>query len=99
LFGEILDADQALQLGLVDQVVETGSGMAAAEKVADRIINRSARATELSKMLINAAEGEERERVLESMAGAIAAASAELQEGLQAFAEKRAPRYKDVDAD
>lgn len=40
-------------------------------------------------MLINAAEGEERERVLESLAGAIAAASDDLREGLTAFRERR----------
>ena len=44
-------------------------------------------------MLINAAEGEERERVLESLAGAIAAGSEDLAEGLAAFTEKRKPRF------
>ena len=44
-------------------------------------------------MLINAAEGEERERVLEALAGAIAAGSDELAEGLAAFREKRPARF------
>ncbi len=47
----------------------------------------------LTKMMINAAEGEERERVIEAMAGAIAAGSDELSEGLAAFREKRDARF------
>lgn len=93
LFGEVFTADQALALGLVDQVVPTGQGVAAAELAAERVLSKGARASELTKMLINAAEGEERERVLESLAGAIAAGSQELAEGLAAFTEKRKPRF------
>lgn len=89
LFGEVYTADQALDLGLVDQVVATGEGLAAGERAAARVIGRSGRAVELTKMLINAAEGEENERIVESFAGEIAAGSEELQEGLAAFREKR----------
>jgi enoyl-CoA hydratase/carnithine racemase len=46
-------------------------------------------------MMVAAAEGEERERVVEALAGALAAGSAELREGLAAFREKRAPRWED----
>ncbi len=94
LFGEVFDAELALALGLVDQVVPTGEGMQAAEIVAQKLLSRGARATELAKMLINAASGEDRERVLESLAGGIAAASDELAEGLAAFRAKRKPDFK-----
>lgn len=93
LLGEVFTAEQALQLGLVDQVVATGDGYAAAEQVAERLRARSPRAIELTKMMVNAAEGEERERVIEALAGSIAAASPELVEGLAAFHEKRKPRF------
>jgi enoyl-CoA hydratase/carnithine racemase len=93
LFGEVFTADQGLALGLVDQVVPSGAGLAAAETAAARVLERGGRATELTKMLVNAAEGEERERVLEALAGHIAAASADLKEGLAAFREKRKPRF------
>lgn len=93
LMGEVFSADEALRLGLVDDVVPTGQGVAAAAVVADRLKARSPRATELTKMLINAAEGEDRERVLEALAGAIAAASPDLAEGLAAFREKRRPKF------
>jgi len=93
LMGEVFTAEQALALGLVDLVVPQGEGQAAAERVAERLRARSPRATELTKMLINAAEGEERERVVEALAGTIAAASADLAEGLAAFRGRRKPDF------
>lgn len=57
------------------------------------MIVRAPRATELCKMLINAAEGEERERILETLAGMVAAGSDDLREGLAAFREKRPARF------
>ena len=94
LFGEVFGADQALALGLVDQVVPTGDGLAAATIVAEHLLAKSARATELTKMLINAADGEDLDRVLESLAGGIAAGSDELAEALAAFRAKRKPDFK-----
>lgn len=93
LFGEIYNAQEALAAGLVDQVVATGEGAAAAEAAAGRVLKRSPRATELTKMLINAAEGEENERVVEALAGAVAAASDDLTEGLTAYRQKRPTRF------
>lgn len=94
LFGEVFSAEEAERLGLVDQVVPTGEGMEAARAAAGRVLQRAPRATELTKMLINAAEGEESERVVEALAGALAAGSTELAEGLAAFREKRPPRFR-----
>jgi len=93
LFGEVYTAQEALALGLVDQVVATGEGAATAEAAAARVLKRSPRATELTKMLINAAEGEESERVLEVLAGAVAADSKDLTEGLSAYKQKRPARF------
>ncbi|WP_421578827.1 enoyl-CoA hydratase/isomerase family protein [Shinella sp. M31] len=93
LFGEIYTAQEALAAGLVDKVVATGEGTAAAEAAAARVLKRSPRATELTKMLINAAEGEESERVVEALAGAVAAASDDLTEGLAAYRQKRPARF------
>lgn len=95
LFGEIFSADEARGLGIVDDLAETGKGLERARELAQSLLSRGPRATELTKMLINAAEGEERERVLESLAGRIAAADDELREGVAAFFEKRAPNFKD----
>jgi enoyl-CoA hydratase/carnithine racemase len=93
LFGEVFGAEEAERLGLVDQVVPKGEGMAAARDAAARVLSRSPRANEVTKMLVNAAEGEESARVLEALAGTIAAASDDLAEGLAAFREKRKPDF------
>ncbi len=93
LMGEVLSAEQACSLGVVDQVVPQGDGLSTAEQVVDRLRARSPRASELTKMLINAAEGEERERVIEALAGTIAAASPDLAEGLAAYRGKRKPEF------
>ncbi len=94
VMGEVFSADEALALGIVDQVVETGAAMATAESAAARVLQRGPRATELTKMMVNAAEGEERERVIEALAGTLAAGSDELAEGLAAFRDKRAPKFR-----
>nr|WP_210345955.1 enoyl-CoA hydratase/isomerase family protein [Aestuariivirga sp. YIM B02566] len=93
LFGEVFDADTALGLGLVDRVCERGEGIAVARSVANELLNRSPQATELTKMLINAAEGEERERVLDAIAGQLAAGSRDLAKGLEAFRNKKKPEF------
>lgn len=93
LFGLIYSADQALEEGIVDLVAEKGAGIEAGLELAKSVVARGAEATELTKMLINAAEGEERERVLEALAGRMAAGSNEIVEGLAAFKEKRKPEF------
>jgi enoyl-CoA hydratase/carnithine racemase len=93
LFGDILSAEDALAEGLVDKVVPQGQVLSAAKDLAASVLKRSPVSTELTKMLLNAAEGEERERVLESLAGHIAAASADLREGVAAFKEKRSADF------
>lgn len=93
IFGEAFSAEEALALGLVDRVVPSGEARHIAEKVAEQILGRSARATELTKMMINASEGEEFERIVESLGGALAAGSREIEEGVAAFREKRPPNF------
>lgn len=93
LFGEVFTAEEALALGIVDQVIGPGEAMNAAKAAAARIMTRGPRASELAKMMINAADGEDRERVIETLAGTIAAGSPDLVEGLRAFGEKRPPVF------
>ena len=93
LMGEVFSAKEAEALGLVDRVVETGDAMDEAMRLAAQVMDRSPRATELAKMMINAAEGEEQERVVEALAGTIAAGTDDIKEGLAAFREKRKPNF------
>ncbi|QIG50490.1 enoyl-CoA hydratase/isomerase family protein [Nordella sp. HKS 07] len=93
LMGEMFDAEAALALRVVDRVCATGEGLAMARTLAAQIANRSPQASELTKMLINAAEGEERERVIEAIAGQLAAGSPDLAKGVEAFRNKRKPDF------
>ncbi len=93
LLGEIFTADEGLRLGLVDKVVMRDESMNAAREMAERLIARGPIATQATKMLINAVEGEETERALEALAGAVAAGSTDLKEGVAAFREKRKPKF------
>ncbi len=93
LLGDVFTAGQGLQLGLVDAVVPRGTLNVAAQEMAARLMARGPVATQATKMLINAAEGEETERALESLAGAVASASAELKVGIAAFRNKAKPKF------
>src|SRR5439155_23815615 len=71
LAGDVLSAREALELGLVDQVVAKGTSIAAARELAARIAMRGPAATQIVKSLINAGEGEEIERPLQAVGGAL----------------------------
>ena len=94
LLGETYTAEQALALSIVDHVVPKGEGLTAAKQMAAQLAARGPLATSVTKMLINAAEGEEVERPLEALAGLAVAGGLELQQGIAAFREKRKPEFK-----
>ena len=95
--GEVFSAEDALAHGLVDHVAPTGGAMDKAKEIAATILTRGPLATELAKMMVNAAEGEERERVTEVLAGIVAVGSADLAEGLAAFRDRRTPDFSRKD--
>jgi enoyl-CoA hydratase len=93
LGGETLGAASGLALGLVDKVVGKGEGYQAALTLAEEISKRSPSATRLTKLMINMAEGEEREAGIEALGGYLAAGSADLAKGLEAFRNKRKAEF------
>ena len=91
--GEVLSAEAALTLGIVDQVAETGEGKAAAHAYAEGIVRRGPLATQTIKGMLAIAEGEGGEAALDMISGAMVAATGELAEGVAAFKEKRSPDF------
>ena len=93
LAGQIFDADQALALGLVDEVSAPGEGLARAESLAADIARRGPVAVQVVKAMINFAEGEDRDAPIEGLAGALTATTGDLAEGVAAFRSKREPLF------
>jgi enoyl-CoA hydratase len=95
LTGEIVPAERALALGIVDEVVAPGEAMSRARALAEKIAARGPAATAVTKQLINAAEGEGDEAAtLEGLAGAFASFTQDGAEGVASFREKRPARYE-----
>jgi enoyl-CoA hydratase/carnithine racemase len=94
LTGEIVTAETALAMGLVDEVVEAGQGMERARALAAMIRTRGPVAVTIAKQLINAAEDEDAAASLEIMAGALVSYTEDLKEGVAAFREKRQPEFR-----
>ena len=95
IFGEVFSAGDALSLGLIDQLEKEGAGLTTALSLAHSVLEKSSLATQVTKMMLNAAEGEGSAHAVDMLAGRLVASGADIKEGLKAFAEKRAPNYSD----
>ncbi len=93
--GRMYGAAEALEQGIVDEVAPAGEGLLRARAIAADIDRRGPAAVQVAKMLINAAEGEERDAAFEAIAGALVATTQDLKEGVASFREKRPPRFED----
>jgi enoyl-CoA hydratase len=89
LGGRLFSAEEALGLGLVDEVAAPGEGLVRAEAIAADIAKRGPVAVQVVKAMINAAEGEDRDAPIEGLAGALTASTQDLAEGVAAFRAKR----------
>jgi enoyl-CoA hydratase/carnithine racemase len=94
LGGEVLTAKEAAALGIVDHVVETGTSLQAAKDYAARIASRGPAATEITKLMIGIANGEDNGAAVETLGSILVAKTGDLKEGVAAFTEKRPADFK-----
>ena len=93
LTGCLFTAEEACELGLVDEVTAKDEALARAERLASDVAARGPLAVQMAKAMINFAEGEDRDAPIEGLAGALTAMTDDLAEGVAAFKGKRAPRF------
>lgn len=93
--AEIIDAEQALSLGLINRVVAAGDLRQATLALARRIAEGPPRVLALTKHLLNRSATLDLAGALdlEAFAQSVALSSEDHQEGLRAFFEKRPPKF------
>ncbi|MBI2220905.1 MAG: enoyl-CoA hydratase/isomerase family protein [Acidobacteria bacterium] len=95
LTGEIIDAQRALEFGLVSVIAPPAELMARARDVANRILRLGPLAARLAKLSLNASARVDLDSglLIETLAQAICFDSDDKQEGATAFLEKRRPKF------
>jgi enoyl-CoA hydratase len=96
LTGEMISAEEALRVGLVNLVVEPAELMATAEKIAHKIAANAPLAVKFSTEAIERGPQMALEEglFLEATQSGLACATEDLREGTRAFIEKRPPRFQ-----
>lgn len=91
LFGRRISAERALGFGFVAEVAD--DTLSAAKQIAAGLADVSPRANEITKAMIHAAVGEDRGAAIEALGAAAAGPSADRHEGVEAFLNKRSPKF------
>ena len=91
LFGRRIGADRLHSCSFVAEIAE--DVRLVAQEIAERAATLSPRATEITKMMIHAGQGEDSAALIEALGSAGIAASADRQEGVTAFQQKRKAEF------
>lgn len=94
--GDIITAEEAHNIGLVQKIVEDGMVLEAAREMAKKIMVKGPVAVTLAKMAINVGANTDLQSALyfERYAQAIAFSTEDKEEGIQAFLDKRKSEFK-----
>jgi enoyl-CoA hydratase len=95
LTGEIIDAEEALRIGLVNTVVPAAELLGTTRKLLQTILSQSPRAVALCVDAVDRGLGMSLDDALalEASYFGLSAASADMREGMSAFLEKRAAKF------
>jgi enoyl-CoA hydratase len=95
LTGEIIDAKQALEIGLVTAVAPAGQLQLRARELAKKILRQGPLAARLAKLALNASARVDLDSglLIETLAQALCYGSEDKVEGTTAFLEKRKPKF------
>jgi enoyl-CoA hydratase len=95
LTGDVLDAKQALEIGLVTAVTPAGQLQIRVRELAKRILRQGPLAARLAKLALNASARVDLDSglLIETLAQALCYASEDKREGAAAFLEKRRPKF------
>jgi enoyl-CoA hydratase len=92
LTGTRADAMEARRIGILHEYVDK-EVLARARELAAGVCKLAPISVQLTKQIIDAGRGEGLATALETMAGALAATTADAREGVASFREKRQPEY------
>jgi enoyl-CoA hydratase len=91
--GRRVDAATAERWGLVNAVEPGTNAMEHAANLAQQIAARAPLAIQMTKQLVDGAQGDAVTMTLEALAGALASSTEDGHEGVAAFRERRQPRF------
>jgi len=94
LTGRRISAEEALRIGLLQEIAGDGGVLSAAQGLARDICALAPISVQLTKQLIDASSGAGLAYALEGVAGALAGSTQDAREGLASFRERRAPSYQ-----